>query len=151
MSDSVQIRYATAADVTKLAPVFDQYRVWYGQESDVAGANSFLLQRLSDNESVVFMAIQDNCCIGFTQLYPLFSSVSMERVWVLNDLFVCKESRQCGIGQALLSTASEFAKELGALRLELATAHDNHTAQTLYEKLGWHKNTEFLHYTLNVN
>ena len=134
-----------------LAPIFDQYRVWYGQESDVEAAYSFLLQRLTNNESVVFVARLAEQCVGFTQLYPLFSSVSMQRVWLLNDLFVCHENRNQGVGQALLTTAAEFAKELGALRLELATAHDNEVAQSFYQKLGWQKDDEFLHYKLNVN
>jgi GNAT superfamily N-acetyltransferase len=148
---ATEIVYASSSDVEQIAPLFDMYRVWYGQTSDLDAARSFLLQRLRNNESVVFLARQDDRPVGFAQLYPLFSSVSMQPVWVLNDLFVVDDARQQGIGSQLLETAAEFARELGAIRLELATAPDNQTAQAVYEKLGWKPNTEFIHYTLPVN
>ena len=74
----------------------------------------------------------------------------MRRLWILNDLYITAEARQRGLGLALLERAREFAIETGARGLELATATDNIPAQRLYEKTGWQKDLEFLHYSLSV-
>jgi GNAT superfamily N-acetyltransferase len=143
-----EVIHATVDDIEALAPVFDQYRVWYGMESDLNGSRNFLTQRLQNNESVVFVAVVNNSVVAFTQLYPLFSSVSMESVWLLNDLFVSEPSRKQGIGTTLLETATQFGRETGAIRMELATGIENFAAQTLYKSRGWKKNETFLHYSL---
>jgi GNAT superfamily N-acetyltransferase len=71
-----------------LALLFDAYRVFYKKESDLSAAQVFLRERLTKNQSVVFMVYDGSRAVGFTQLYPLFSSVNMAAVWLLNDLFV---------------------------------------------------------------
>lgn len=132
--------------VDLVAPLFDAYRQFYGQAPDLAGARRFLVERLSRGESVIFAAVEDGQALGFTQLYPSFSSVSMKAIWILNDLFVAAEARHRGVGARLLRAARDHAMQTGAFRLELATAVTNTTAQALYERDGWQRNTAFLHY-----
>lgn len=143
-----EVIHATADDIEALAPLFDQYRVWYGMKSDLNGARNFLSHRLQNSESVVFLAVVDNTAVAFAQLYPLFSSVSMEAVWLLNDLFVSEASRKQGIGTTLLETAVQFGRDTGAIRMELATGVDNIAAQALYKSRGWQQNETFVHYAL---
>lgn len=147
----MEIRRATPEDVPLVAPLFDAYRVFYEQEPDPELAHDFLRERLERAESVVFLALDGEAgrATGFTQLYPLFSSVAAQRTWLLNDLFVAPEARGRGVGGALLEAARRFAAETGAGGLELATAPDNVTAQRLYEATGW-KRDAFLHYSLDV-
>ena len=92
----------------------------------------------------------DQQTAGFVHLYPLFSSVAMEPIWLLNDLWVHESFRQQGIGSVLLETATEFARELGALRLELEADVVNTSAQAIYEAKGWKKNTKYFHYSLTI-
>ena len=148
---NVEIRHATAADVPDIAPLFDAYRVWYGASSDPDKARQFLTQRITNNESTVFLAVSDGRGVGFTQLYPLFSSISMEPIWLLNDLFVIDGCRGQGLGSMLLQTSAQFATEVGAIRLELDTARTNLQAQALYERLGWQRDDEFHQFVLNLN
>ena len=139
------------SEIPKLVPLFDSYRSFYSQTSDVTGAKAFLTQRIEGNESVVFVALDDSGhAVGFTQLYPLFSSVSMKRIWLLNDLFVVEGSRKQGIGEALLNKAKEFAEKSGAGGILLETGTENVNAQKLYEKLGYRRNTETYFYFLKV-
>lgn len=145
-----KIILAQLEHVDLIAPLFDLYRQFYRQPPDPSGALKFIRERLERAESVIFLALDGNRAAGFTQLYPLFSSVSMRRLWLLNDLYVSSEIRQRGVGLALLERAREFAIETGAKGLELATATDNIPAQRLYEKTGWKKDLEFLHYSLTV-
>lgn len=148
---TITIRQAGLADVERIAPLFDAYRQFYQQDSDLALARTFLRERLSLLESVILVA-QDGSgeVLGFTQLYPSFSSVSAQRIWIMNDLFVLESARGRGAGKALLLAAREHAASSGAKRLELSTAHDN-PARKLYEALGYMRDTEFFHYSLNID
>jgi GNAT superfamily N-acetyltransferase len=133
-------------DLDAVVPLFDGYRRFYGQRSDPDGARAFLADRLKRGESVIFLAVADGAVVGFTQLYPLFSSVSMKRLWLLNDLFVAPGARTSGAGRALLERAERWAAETGAKGLTLSTQITNLPAQRLYEACGWTKDDEFLHY-----
>lgn len=153
MSESldIQVRQASVSDLEALAPLFDGYRQFYGKESDTALARSFLLERFQHSQSVIFIATQpDGTAIGFAQLYPTFSSVSAARTFILNDLFVAKETRRSGVGQKLLEAAAHFGRSVGAIRLSLSTATDNETAQALYASLGWVRDTKFYAYSLSL-
>ena len=148
---SVQVRQATTADVDVIAPLFDAYRQFYRRDSDLDGARAYLAERLERGESIVFLALlDDGTPAGFTQLYPVFSSTSMQRVWLLNDLFVAPVARRAGVGRALLERAHAFGQETHAIRLMLQTAVDNLPAQRLYESLGWQRDNDFYVYTLAV-
>ncbi len=144
---------ATIEDVSLIAPLFDEYRLFYKQPSNLKAARLFLTERLAENSSVIFLALRigekgERQPCGFTQLYPSFSSVSMKRLWILNDLFVAPEARHLGAGRALLEHARTFAVETGAKGLTLSTAVDNYTAQALYEAAGWTRDEEFYMYHL---
>lgn len=108
---SLQVIPAGLEHLEALASLFDGYRQFYKQESDLTGAKAFLEARLQREESVVFLALEGTEALGFTQLYPSFSSVSMARLWILNDLFVNPAARGKGVGEALLARAVEFARE----------------------------------------
>lgn len=131
-------------------PLFDAYRQFYRQASDLAAGRAFLRARIAREESVIFLARdEDGRPRGFVQLYPAFSSVSLAPRWILNDLYVSPEARRSGVGTALLERAREHAAEAGVKALTLATAEDNATAQALYESRGW-KRDGFYHYVLAV-
>ena len=148
---SFQIRQATLLDLDKLAPLFDDYRQFYGQPADLARARDFLAERLRHHESLVLLALDEHGAgLGFTQLYPLFSSVRTVRTWLLNDLFVAATARRQGVGAALLKAAAEQAHALGAASLSLSTALDNLPAQALYESLGWQRDHQFCEYSLTL-
>jgi GNAT superfamily N-acetyltransferase len=148
------IKRAAVTDLDAVAPLFDAYRQFYGQRSDPAAARAFLGERLRREESVIFFAVAEgepgNEALGFTQLYPSFSSVSVRRLWILNDLFVRTGVRRDGVGRRLLERAREWAIETDAKGLTLATAVSNAAARALYESCGWRRDDEFEHYVLLV-
>ena len=137
-------------EVGLVAPLFDQYRVFYRQPSDPVLAQAFIAERVANRESVIFLALRDDEPVGFTQLYPSFSSVSARRTWILNDLYVVPSCRGQGVGSALLERARAHALETGAKGLGLQTAVDNHNAQRLYEALGYRREEGFYSYFLAV-
>jgi len=117
---SITIRQAVLADLDAVTLLFDAYRQFYGQASDEAAAKIFLQARFEHGQSVVLLAESQGQAVGFTQLYPSFSSVSMARVLVLNDLFVAPTARRLGVGEALLTAAADHARQLDAVRLSLS-------------------------------
>jgi len=146
--NAIEIVAATPADVGEAAPLFDAYRQFYGKPADVEAARRFLFARLSKGESVLFLARHEDRAVGFVHLYPAFSSVQLQRVWILNDLFVAAEARKLGVGRALMECARELAEATRANCLTLETASDNAPAQRLYESLGWKREQEFYRYFL---
>jgi GNAT superfamily N-acetyltransferase len=148
----VRVVQATSEHLEALAALFDGYRQFYGESSDVNGARAFLAERLERGESVLFLALLDQdgqeIPAGLAQLYPSFSSTAMRRLWIFNDLYVAPEARGHGVGRALLQAAREHAERTGAKGLELMTARDNEAAQALYESMGWKRDEVFLPYTL---
>jgi ribosomal protein S18 acetylase RimI-like enzyme len=144
----MELRRAELRDLPVLVPLFDGYRRFYGQPSDPARAERFLHERLAQDESVIFLALDGGHAVGFVQLYASFWSVAACRSWILNDLFVAPSHRKHGVGRALLERARAHAQATGAGGMSLATQHSNHEAQRLYESLGWLKDTEFFHYEL---
>ncbi|WP_410982396.1 GNAT family N-acetyltransferase [Bacillus cereus] len=144
----MKIYEATISDLEGLADVFNNYRMFYRQESNVEGAKIFLRNRIEREESIIFVAVEDGKYLGFTQLYPSFSSISMKELWILNDLFVQEGKRGAGIGKKLLEAAKTFALENGAKGLKLQTEIDNISAQRLYAENGYLRDNRYLHYEL---
>jgi ribosomal protein S18 acetylase RimI-like enzyme len=145
--EAITVRRATVPDLDAIAPLFDAYRQFYEQPPDPDGSRQFLVDRLAHDESVVLVAEEGRIAVGFTQLYPLHSSVSLGPIYVLNDLFVAPRARRRGVGAKLLEAARSHGRETGCHYLELSTAVDN-PAQHLYESCGWQLDREFLHYEL---
>jgi len=139
------IRRAKKRDIEQLSVLFDKYRIFYKQKSDIDRAKLFLKKRMKRKESVIFVAEERKVLIGFTQLFPIFSSVSMQRTWLLNDLYVNEKARGMGAATKLLNAAKEFGKETNSKWLLLQTAADNFTAQKVYEKNDWAKETDFFY------
>jgi GNAT superfamily N-acetyltransferase len=141
----LQILEAKQEDLPRLAPLFDAYRVFYGRTSNAYAAQLFLTERLKRNDSKIFVAIdlESFQTIGFTQLYPSFSSVRLGRIWILEDLFVRGDMRRGGVASSLIDAAVHFAKDSHAVGLTLSTANTNAAAQALYAKRGWQHDDEF--------
>lgn len=137
----MNIKKGTLENLEELVVLFDQYRQFYGQESNEFLAREFLTERIKKEESIIYLAYLDDSSVGFTQLFPSFSSVSMERMWILNDLFVSKKARQKGVANALIEQAITLSKETDGKGILLETGADNVSAQKLYEKIGFEQET----------
>ena len=120
--------------------------MFYGQEPNLEDAREFLKERLVNEESVVFIAFDENTPIGFVQLYPSFSSVSMKRSWVLNDLYVKENARKKRFAEKLIKKAIDFTEETGAKGVLLETAKENVAAQSLYENFGFIRESTYFYY-----
>ena len=139
----VDVRQATPADGDSVAGLFDQYRAFQGQQSDLQAARTFILARLVRGESIIFVASRAEADIGFAQLYPSFSSVALAEVFILNDLFVSPAARKAGVATALLAAIETYAWQHKACRITLNVARSNESAQALYRRSGWVEDQQF--------
>jgi ribosomal protein S18 acetylase RimI-like enzyme len=145
------VRRAGVADVDAVAPLFDAYRQFYALPPDPALARRYLAERLSRDESLVLLALDEaGVALGFVQMYPTFASLRAARTFVLYDLYVVEGARRLGVGRALLVRAADEARAAGAAGLTLATAKTNLAAQRLYESLGWKREDDFWEYALEL-
>ena len=132
-----EIINATVADINPLAVMFDLYRQFYRQSSDIPAAKKFLSERIENNDSVIFIAKQEGEYTGFVQCYPIFTSVGMKRFWLLNDLFVKSDYRGQGISKLLIDRCKQLAKDTDAKGLMLETEKSNVIGNQLYPKEGF--------------
>ena len=166
---AVEIVRAGVEDMDAVVPLFDAYLQFYKLPSNEEAARRFLHARLLKGEAVIYLALEESAAgepaarpyksdahenaraaLGFTLLYPTWSSLSMKPWWNLNDLYVVPEARQRGVARALMERARRLAEETGASGLGLETAKDNLPAQKLYEQLGWKREEEFFRYEIHV-
>lgn len=150
MGNEMHIAQATIADLDDLAPLFDAYRQFYAQQADLALARAFVSQRLENGDSVFFLARDAGRAIGFTQLYPSFTSTGCARIYILNDLYVEPAHRGRHVGVCLLNAACDYGRQTGAMRLTLSTAIDNDHAQGVYEGAGWERSDDFITYNFPI-
>jgi len=153
----MEVKRINSHEASLVTDLFDKYRMFYKQPSDITLAQTFIRDRLENNESIIFVAVVRNddneTPVGFTQLYPCFSSVRAIKNWILNDLYVDTGFRKQGIGETLIKSAMEFAKKEGAKYVELSTAVDNYTAQSLYTAIGFKKqepDKNFISYRISL-
>ena len=146
-NQTISIRLATLQDLEALAQLFDAYRQFYEQATDIELATTFIKDRLNHQDSIIFVALNsEQASIGFCQLYPTFCSVIAAPICVLYDLYVDSTTRKSGAGKALMLAVQEYAANNGFKRLDLTTAKTNLNAQALYESLGWVRDEIFYSY-----
>ena len=148
----MRIVQATLEHLDLLTPMFIKYREFFGELALPDSSRKFLENRLKRKESVIYMALADeeDRLLGYCQLYPSFSSLSLKRVWILNDIYVAEDARRQLVADRLLQTAKKMAKDTNAIRLRVATSENNLAAQKTYESIGFREDTVFKNYTLEL-
>ena len=145
------IRKANLQDLAQLSQLFDEYRTFYHKSSDRSAAQQFLSERLENNDSEIFVAEDGSQLVGFTQLYPLFSSTRMKRYWLLNDLYVNPNFRGKGFSKALIERAKQLCRESDSCGMYLETGKDNQIGNQLYPGAGFKKYDEVNFYEWEID
>ncbi|MFN8283548.1 MAG: GNAT family N-acetyltransferase [Chitinophagales bacterium] len=144
----MKILQAKKHHIQELIVLFEGYRAFYKKEANTLKAMQFLEDRIQNKESYIFIAIDsDDKMVGFVQLYPMFSSTRLDRILILNDLFVDANYRGKGISKLLMDRAKSFAKDYNALELVLETQKSNTIGNKLYPQEGFELDTEHNYYS----
>ena len=142
---------ASNKDIKNLGILFDLYRQFYSYKSDINASTNYIEERIKNNESIIFIAVDENeTSLGFVQLYETFGSLDLGKIIVLYDLYVKEEYRKNKIGRELMLKSHDYAKSIKAKRIQLSTAIDNFIGQSLYESMGYIKDTDFYTYDFEI-
>lgn len=147
------IRKATLQDLDQLTNLFDQYVVFYKNPSNIEKHKAYLKERIENNEAIIYLAFDEKNlekAIGFTLIYITFSSLALNKILILNDLYVDSTIRKNGVGEKLILEVIALAKELGSNLIRLRTAKSNTVAQGLYNKMGFVREDYLYSYDLTV-
>jgi ribosomal protein S18 acetylase RimI-like enzyme len=148
----MHIQAATTADLAELTELFGAYLEFYEVANPPAQVHDFLAARLSNADSTIFLARDEQgVAQGFVQLYAFFSSLALQSAWLLSDLYVRPQTRRQGVGEALMNAARAHAEATGACGLQLETAKSNLAGQALYERLGYVRDEVFFTYWLGLH
>lgn len=141
-------RKAIKLDLKDLSILFDKYRIFYKKETDLHNAEKFLNERFQNEDSEIFVAEnEESKIIGFVQLYPIFSSTRMQKLWLLNDLYVDEHYRGKGVSILLIDESKKLCKQTEACGLILETAKTNQIGNQLYTKTGFTLDSEHNYYS----
>ena len=147
----IKIIEADIENLEEITELFNQYMIFYKKPSNESKYRAYLKKRIENNEAKVYLALNDdNVPLGFVLNYYSFSSVSLGKTIVLNDLFVKSKYRKNGIAERLINKTFELAKKIDAIRVDLGTAKDNFIAQKLYERIGFVRDDKFYSYSYGI-
>ncbi|PNZ39544.1 GNAT family N-acetyltransferase [Mammaliicoccus vitulinus] len=134
-------------EVNKIIPIFNEYRVYFGEQSDIDAAERFLYENLSSDNAVIFIAEDNDDVIGFIQLYTMLSSMKMSELLIINDLYLTAKARGQRIGEKLMHQVFKYGKENGYETIYLETEKSNIGGNRLYTKLGMQIDDEHNYYS----
>jgi GNAT superfamily N-acetyltransferase len=147
------ISTVTAADLPDLLPLMRGYCDFYKVDPSAEALLGMARELIADPEKEGLQLIaRDDAgrAVGFATIFWTWSTLSASRIGVMNDLFVDREARGSGVAEALIAACAERCRERGATSLEWATAHDNHRAQAVYDRVGGKRDARWLEYSLEV-
>jgi len=146
----IEIIKAEKKHVKEISILFDLYRQFYKYKKNIKNSENYINNRITNNESVIFIALYKMKVFGFIQLYENFDSLNLNKKLILNDLYVLSKYRKIGIARKLMNKSKDFAINNNFKRIELSTAIDNSNAQKLYESLDYIRDKEYYNYDLKI-
>ena len=146
----IEITQANKNNLQDTISLFEKYRTFYDMPNDFDAARQFISERLTKHDSLIFIAYKKSKAVGFMQIYPSFSSVAMQPVWILNDLFVDPSVRRSGCATKMLTHLHKLAIQENIFSIKLSTAVTNHSAKALYGSLGYQLVEDFDNYSKSV-
>jgi GNAT superfamily N-acetyltransferase len=139
------LKQATADDIVRLTPVFDEYRQSYNCQSDLVNCQQFLRDRLQQPSSVIYFVEDEEAQIqAFAQVVQGQSSLTLRPTFEICDLFVQQQVRRQGLASFLMDTCLQYALSHGAQTVTLTTMTNNRVAQATLLATGWQVDQQYL-------
>jgi GNAT superfamily N-acetyltransferase len=138
------IRAIEPHDLAAWMPLWDGYNAFYGREGDSAlpsGITETTWHRFFDPHEPVFaiVAEYETRLIGLAHYLYHRSTVSVEPVCYLQDLYTEFSERGRGIGRALIQAVYERAAGSGCREVYWQTHESNIQGRLLYDQLAQHQ------------
>jgi GNAT superfamily N-acetyltransferase len=134
------VRPVAAADFAQWLPLWDGYNAFYGRSGSSAlpaeTTWTTWLRFLEAAEPVHALVAQAaEQLVGLAHYLFHRSTISIEPVCYLQDLYTAESARGAGTGRALIAAVAERARAAGVRRLYWQTHESNHAARRLYDSV----------------
>jgi GNAT superfamily N-acetyltransferase len=134
------IRSVVAADFAQWLPLWDGYNAFYGRSGPTAlpaGITRSTWQRFLDPAEPVhaLVAERQGRLLGLTHYLFHRSTIHIELISYLQDLYTAESARGRGIGRALIEEVATRSRAAGCARVYWLTHETNQTARRLYDTL----------------
>jgi len=148
---SVVIRRATTVDLPTLGKLgalllrthheFDPQRFMAPRGDPEAGYAWFLGTQLKEEDAAVFVAERSGQVVGYVYaaMEPQSWKELRDAAGFIHDVVVAPEAQRSGVASALVESACEWLRSIGAPRVVLGTAQKNDAAQRLFTRLGFRR------------
>jgi GNAT superfamily N-acetyltransferase len=134
---AVELREPRPTDVEAIGPLLEQL----GHTSTDEQIRARLARLMEDPNSLVLMAERDGRVVGLAAA-DLTLQLERDPSCRLTALVVDECDRRGGIGGVLTAAVEEWAREQGAFRVELTSAHERTVAHAFYEAIGYHEQSK---------
>jgi GNAT superfamily N-acetyltransferase len=148
------ITTVTEADLPELLPLMRAYCDFYEvdpSDDDLLAMSRALIEDPEREGLQLIARDEDGRPTGFATIFWTWTTLSASRLGVMNDLFVAEHARGSGVAEALIEACAERCRERGITSLDWTTAHDNHRAQRVYDRIGAKRDDRWLDYSLTVS
>ncbi len=148
----MRIVQASVDRLDDVTPLFIKYREFYGQLPRPEASRRFLHDRLVNEQAIILLAEEDETgkVLGFCQLIPSFSALTLNPSWVLKGIYVVEEARRQLVADKLINEAKQRARTAGIKRMTVMTGEENIAAQQLYRSLGFSDDAELTYFALKL-
>lgn len=140
MASGVVVRPAEQADFEAWKPLWDGYNAFYGREGPTALAEEVTRStwsRFFDAYEPVHGLVADASgrLVGLVHYIFHRSTLHVDPICYLQDLFTVPDLRGKGVGRALIEAVYERARTANAGRVYWHTHETNEVAMCLYDKV----------------
>lgn len=140
MSTDLSIRPVTRQDYEQWLPLWEGYNAFYGRSGATALSPDIThttWERFFDTHEPVdaLVAESDGKLLGLTHYIFHRSTIAIDPICYLQDLFTTESARGKGIGRALIHAVYEQARLAGSSRVYWQTHETNLTAMRLYDQV----------------
>ena len=140
LSDPIRIRAVQQNDFAKWKPLWDGYNAFYGRKEKTAlpdAVTDMTWSRFFDGYEPMhaLVAEQSGQLVGLAHFLFHRSTISIESICYLQDLFTIEAARGNGVGRALIEEVYRYAQDAGSSRVYWQTHETNATAIKLYDKV----------------
>lgn len=146
---SIEVRPVKDGDFFAWLDVYAQYAEFYDtQLTDQKALVLWSWLTAPEHEEDGYVAVDGDRIVGLAHVREFARPLEGDRGLFVDDLFVVEEERGKGVGSALLQKARSIAEERGLGVVQWITAHDNQTAQQLYDTLA--QRTSWVTYEIDL-
>ena len=136
----LEIRLVQPTDFDQWQALWDGYNAFYGRKDDTAlpsAISGLTWSRFFDAYEPMhaFVAVRNKTLFGLAHILFHRSTISLDSVCYLRDLYTLESARGAGIGRALIEAACRYAANAGCSNFYWQTHETNATAMQLYDKV----------------